>query len=124
MVFGSLEIAALHEQHTAGHHRKNGCPSIRLPALVQSRCMLWHMQVCAEVAIVLLDENTPVNRAWFTWRDILHLADIMCCCAVLFPIVWSIKHLREASQVSVAAVQYRLTHSIMMHCCNRSSACH
>ena len=56
-------------------------------------------QVCAEVAIVVLDENTPVSRSWFTWRDILHLVDIICCCAVLFPIVWSIKHLREASQV-------------------------
>ena len=58
------------------------------------------MQVCAEVAIVILDENTPASRSWFTWRDILHLVDIICCCAILFPIVWSIKHLREAAGVS------------------------
>ena len=57
------------------------------------------MQVCAEVAIVILDENTPASRSWFTWRDILHLVDIICCCAILFPIVWSIKHLREAAGV-------------------------
>jgi len=56
-------------------------------------------QVCAEVAIVILDENTPASRSWFTWRDILHLVDIICCCAILFPIVWSIKHLREAAGV-------------------------
>lgn len=30
-------------------------------------------------------------------RDVLHLLDIICCCAILFPIVWSIKHLREAA---------------------------
>ena len=31
------------------------------------------------------------------WRDILHLVDIVCCCLVLFPIVWSIKQMREAA---------------------------
>ena len=30
---------------------------------------------------------------WLTWRDVLHLVDIICCCAILFPIVWSIRHL-------------------------------
>lgn len=49
---------------------------------------------------MILDENTPASRSWFTWRDILHLVDIICCCAILFPIVWSIKHLREAAGVS------------------------
>ena len=32
-----------------------------------------------------------------TWRDILHLVDIICCCAILFPIVWQIRHLRRAA---------------------------
>ena len=32
----------------------------------------------------------------------------MCCCAILFPIVWSIKHLRQAAQVDgKAQVQTR-----------------
>jgi len=56
------------------------------------------LQVLANVAIVILDENTPASKSWFTWRDVFHLLDIICCCAILFPIVWSIKHLREASQ--------------------------
>ena len=64
-------------------------------------------QVCAEVAIVILDENTPASRSWFTWRDILHLVDIICCCAILFPIVWSIKHLREAAGVSFLDLHHR-----------------
>lgn len=63
------------------------------------------LQVIANVAIVVLDEYTPAARSWFTWRDILHLVDIICCCAVLFPIVWSIKHLRDASQTDGKAAR-------------------
>jgi hypothetical protein len=44
-------------------------------------------------------------RDWFTWRDVFHLVDIICCCAILFPIVWSIKHLREASQTDGKAAR-------------------
>ena len=31
--------------------------------------------------------------------------DIICCCAILFPIVWSIKYLREASQTDGKAAR-------------------
>ena len=55
----------------------------------------------AEVAIIVVDETTPAARSWFGWRDALHVIDVACCCAVLFPIVWSIRHLRDASQVRV-----------------------
>ena len=29
----------------------------------------------------------------------MHLVDIICCCAILFPIIWSIRHLRQAAQI-------------------------
>lgn len=63
------------------------------------------LQVIAEVAIIVLDESTPAHDTWFTWMNILHLVDIICCCAILFPIVWSIKHLREASQTDGKAAR-------------------
>ncbi len=31
------------------------------------------LQVMAEVAIIVLDEDTPAARNWFTWMNILHL---------------------------------------------------
>jgi len=63
------------------------------------------LQVFANIAIIIMDEESPSVRDWFTWRDVFHLIDIVCCCAILFPIVWSIKHLREASQTDGKAAR-------------------
>lgn len=40
---------------------------------------------------MITEEESPAIRDWLTWRDIFHFVDILCCCAILFPIVWSIK---------------------------------
>lgn len=59
----------------------------------------------ANIAIVVMDEESPSALDWFTWRDIFHLVDIICCCAILFPIVWSIKSLRDSSQTDGKAAR-------------------
>ena len=56
---------------------------------------MWWFVECA--ALVVTEEENRGNQDWAAWRDILHLFDIICCCAILFPIVWSIKSLREAA---------------------------
>jgi len=56
------------------------------------------LQVLDNIAMVVLEETAPGSQKWLTWRDILHLVDIACCCAILFPIVWSIGHLRQAAE--------------------------
>jgi len=56
------------------------------------------LQVFDHIALIVLEETAPGSQGWLTWRDLLHLVDIMCCCAVLFPIIWSIKKLRETSE--------------------------
>ncbi|KAG1654192.1 hypothetical protein FOA52_004567 [Chlamydomonas sp. UWO 241] len=63
------------------------------------------LQVFANIAIIVMDEEAPSVKDWFTWRDVFHLVDIICCCAILFPIVWSIKNLREASQTDGKAAR-------------------
>lgn len=63
------------------------------------------LQIFSNMAIIILDETTPAARNWFTWRDIFHLVDIVCCCAILFPIVWSIKHLRDGAHVDGKAAR-------------------
>jgi len=56
------------------------------------------LQVFANIAIIVLDETSPVRTSFVTLTDLFHLVDIICCCAILFPIVWSIKHLREGAE--------------------------
>lgn len=56
------------------------------------------LQVLANLAIVITSEESPAFYAWLTWKDILHLVDIVCCCAILFPIMWNINRLKEDSE--------------------------
>lgn len=55
------------------------------------------LQVIANIATVVIDETGPYAKDWLAWKQMLLLVDVICCCAVLFPIVWSIKNLREAA---------------------------
>ncbi|KAK9059625.1 hypothetical protein SSX86_020329 [Deinandra increscens subsp. villosa] len=55
------------------------------------------LQVIANVAQVVIGETGPFGEDSSTWRQVFLLVDIVCCCAVLFPIIWSIKNLREAA---------------------------
>ncbi|KAF8379927.1 hypothetical protein HHK36_027392 [Tetracentron sinense] len=56
------------------------------------------LQVVANIAQVVIDESGPYAQDWITWKQVFLLVDVVCCCAVLFPIVWSIKNLREAAR--------------------------
>jgi len=53
-------------------------------------------QVINGVAMVVLEETAPGSQQWADWRFALHMFDLGCCCAILAPIIWSIKHMREA----------------------------
>ncbi|GAB4835048.1 hypothetical protein Ancab_033316 [Ancistrocladus abbreviatus] len=56
------------------------------------------LQVVANIAQVVIDETGPYGQGWVTWKQLFLLVDVICCCAVLFPIVWSIKNLRQAAR--------------------------
>jgi len=57
------------------------------------------LQILANIAIIILEETAPGSQGWFTWKEVLRLVDIICCGAILVPIIWSIKHLRDAAQI-------------------------
>jgi G protein-coupled receptor 107 len=54
------------------------------------------LQIGVNVALAVLDESSEGNRSWSRYRDVLRMFDIACCCAILLPVVWSIKSLKDA----------------------------
>jgi len=63
------------------------------------------LQILDNIALVIIEETAPGSQGWFTWKDIFRLVDIICCGAILVPIIWSIKHLKEASTIDGKAAR-------------------
>ncbi|XP_063698631.1 protein GPR107 [Culicoides brevitarsis] len=55
------------------------------------------LQVLANVAEIIIAESEEGDKEHSTWRDIFILVDLLCCGCILFPVVWSIRHLQDAS---------------------------
>ncbi|KAF6166470.1 hypothetical protein GIB67_038207 [Kingdonia uniflora] len=63
------------------------------------------LQVLANLASIVIGESGPFIKDWVTWNQVLLLVDIICCCAIIFPIVWSIRSLRETSKTDGKAAR-------------------
>ncbi|KFK38350.1 hypothetical protein AALP_AA3G102700 [Arabis alpina] len=63
------------------------------------------LQVLANIASIVIGETGPFIKDWVTWNQIFLLVDIVCCCAILFPIVWSIRSLKETSKTDGKAAR-------------------
>ncbi|KAK6195472.1 hypothetical protein SNE40_000897 [Patella caerulea] len=57
------------------------------------------LQVLEQVAWVIIEESDEGQFRYTTWKQIFFVVDLLCCGAILFPVVWSIRHLQEASAV-------------------------
>nr|XP_057925858.1 protein GPR108 isoform X2 [Doryrhamphus excisus] len=55
------------------------------------------LQVLANVAYIIIESTEEGSSEYPLWKEILFLVDLICCGAILFPVVWSIRHLQEAS---------------------------
>ncbi|XP_074067051.1 protein GPR107 isoform X2 [Macrotis lagotis] len=55
------------------------------------------LQVLANVAYIIIESTEEGTTEYGLWKDALFLVDLLCCGAILFPVVWSIRHLQEAS---------------------------
>ncbi|KAG5253145.1 hypothetical protein OIU76_021040 [Salix suchowensis] len=63
------------------------------------------LQVLANIASVVIGETGPFIKDWVTWNQVFLLIDIICCGAIIFPIVWSIRSLRENSKTDGKAAR-------------------
>ncbi|CAN0075439.1 unnamed protein product, partial [Ectocarpus fasciculatus] len=74
--------------------------------VVWARCIRRHpSQVLNNVAQIVLEETAPGSMVWLKWRNVLHVVDIVCCCFILVPIIWSIRNLRDASLADSKAIR-------------------
>eukprot|EP00038_Savillea_parva_P002310 m.113156 g.113156 ORF g.113156 m.113156 type:complete len:505 (-) comp10794_c1_seq1:3309-4823(-) len=55
------------------------------------------LQLISGIAWILIEESAEGSSVRSTWTSIGLMIDLVCCVAVLFPVVWSIRHLRESS---------------------------
>lgn len=51
----------------------------------------------ANIADIITEESEEGALIHTVWREIFILVDMICCGAILFPVIWSIRHLHEAS---------------------------
>ncbi|KAK9072757.1 hypothetical protein SSX86_009192 [Deinandra increscens subsp. villosa] len=61
------------------------------------------IQVSGNVASIVIDETGPFNKYRVAWNQAYMWSDVVCRCAVLFPIVWSIRSLKVASMTDERA---------------------
>ena len=45
------------------------------------------LQVLDNISTVVIDETGPYAKDWLAWNQVFLLVYMICCCAVLFPIV-------------------------------------
>ncbi|XP_075401763.1 protein GPR108 [Tenrec ecaudatus] len=55
------------------------------------------LQVLANVAYIVIESREKGASDYGLWKETLFLVDLICCGVILFPVVWSIRHLQDAS---------------------------
>lgn len=62
-------------------------------------------QILINISMAVIQETSEGNKHWSEWYDMLQILDVVCCCCVLLPIVWSIKNLRDAANLDEKAAR-------------------
>lgn len=63
------------------------------------------LQVLANIASIVIGVTGPYTQDWVLWNQIFLLADVSCCCAIIFAMVRSMCCLRETSNTDGKAAK-------------------
>uniref|UniRef100_A0A5K3EU78 G_PROTEIN_RECEP_F3_4 domain-containing protein n=2 Tax=Mesocestoides corti TaxID=53468 RepID=A0A5K3EU78_MESCO len=63
------------------------------------------LQVFANIATIVVNETEQGAPGIAKWSEIFTAVDLLCCAGVLFPVIWSIRHLRQAAQTDGKVAQ-------------------
>lgn len=55
------------------------------------------LQVISNVAYIILEESEQGEAGRPVWKELFVLIDLICCGAILLPVIWSIRHLQDSS---------------------------
>jgi hypothetical protein len=58
-------------------------------------------QVLDNVAYIIIEESEQGMAGRNMWRELFILIDLVCCGAILLPVVWSIRHLQVGVTVTL-----------------------
>jgi len=56
------------------------------------------LQFISNIALLILAHDEQGEREYIEWQAILNFVDILCCCVVLFPIVWQVSSLENEAE--------------------------
>jgi NADH:ubiquinone oxidoreductase subunit 3 (subunit A) len=51
------------------------------------------LQVIDNIAVAVLAQEAEGEKLYDDWSALLHLVDVLCCCAIMIPIVWNVSSL-------------------------------
>ena len=63
------------------------------------------LQIIDNLALVVLLNEMEGEKQYQNWQAILHLIDIICCCAILLPIVWQVSSLENDMDESIESTR-------------------
>lgn len=63
------------------------------------------LQIIDNLALVVLLNEMEGEKQYQNWQAILHLVDIICCCAILLPIVWQVSSLENDIDESIESTR-------------------
>jgi len=55
------------------------------------------LQVLDNIALIIVQESEEGASYFSFWSRVFIFVDLVCCAAIILPVVWSIRHLQEAS---------------------------
>uniref|UniRef100_A0A8C7K5N0 Heme-binding protein 1-like n=1 Tax=Oncorhynchus kisutch TaxID=8019 RepID=A0A8C7K5N0_ONCKI len=62
------------------------------------------LQVLANVAYIIIESTEEGSSEYALWKEVLFLVDLICCGAILFPVIWSVFLILSVSLFPSAAM--------------------